>query len=97
MTTPQDLLRTATRIAEVFGSQELGSDVGTHMNCVEAEALADVMRAAGQPQAAAAFLLGHGEDDDEGDDHYAPDGRCPVCQVDLSQAWHAKFCPRHRG
>lgn len=97
-TAPEDDLQRAARaLADVLGSEEVGSNVGTHMTCTEAEAVADVMRAAGQAGAAAAFLVGHGEDDDEGDDHYAPDGRCPACAVDLRQFWHTKWCPRFRG
>lgn len=92
-----DLTTAARRLADVFGCETLGSDVGTHMTCGEAEALADVIRAAGDPQGAEAFLRGHGETDDEGDEHYAPDGRCPACAVDLRQSWHAKFCPRFQG
>lgn len=69
MTTSEDLLRAAHRLADMFGSEELGSSVGTHMTCTEAEALADVMRAVGEDEAAARFLRGHSEGDDEGDDH----------------------------
>lgn len=65
------LYEAARVLTEMFGSEELGSHVGTHMTCMEAEAMAAVMREFGDPDAAAAFLLGHAEDDDEGDLHYA--------------------------
>lgn len=72
-----------TQLARAFGSVELGDDVGTHMTCIEAEALADVMRLV-DPDAATAFLRGHAEGDDDGDTHHV----CTVCE-ELTY-WHPR-------
>jgi hypothetical protein len=45
-------------------------DVGPRLTCTEAEALATVLRALGDPESAEVWLRGHAEGDEEGDDHY---------------------------
>lgn len=67
---PSVLMGAANRLADLFGSEGLGDDVGTHMTCDEAEGVANVMRAVGRHEEAAAFLRGHGTEDDEGDSHF---------------------------
>jgi hypothetical protein len=61
--------------AEVFSDDWTARQVGEAMTCSEADALADVFRAAGFTDEALAFLKGHaegesGEGDELGDDHY---------------------------
>lgn len=68
------ILRAAVaRMAEVLGDAMTAGDTGGHFSCGEAEALADVLRAAGHTDAADEWIEGHAGADDEGDDHYRED------------------------
>lgn len=49
-------------------------DTATRFSCHEAEALAEVFRAAGATSLAEEFVSAHARDDDEGDDHYGKGG-----------------------
>lgn len=68
----QEVSNAIKHLADVFGDSMTAGDVGPHMTCGEAEALADVLRAAGHDAAADAWLEGHASGDDEGDLHYDP-------------------------
>lgn len=48
-------------------------DVGPHLTCREADAMADFLRAYGQPDTADALIEGHAAEDEEGDAHYEED------------------------
>lgn len=50
------------------------ADLGPHLTCNEAEALAALCRAAGRDGRADALIAGHATDDDEGDMHYEGEG-----------------------
>lgn len=62
------------QLAEVFSEPWTARQTGQAMTCTEADTLAHAMRVAGHTEAADAFLRGHanGEDygDDPGDGHY---------------------------
>ena len=64
----RQLLPVLERFAAVM--VEASGDAGRAFTCSEAEAIADVFRACGDLDAAAAWINGHAEGDDEGDDHY---------------------------
>lgn len=49
------------------------SDLGPHMTCTETNVLAELLRAHGADDTAAALLEGHASEDEEGDDHYQDD------------------------
>lgn len=77
-----ELEQAVSAMADVLSDGMTARDVGAHFTCTEAEALADVMRAAGHGDAADAWLAGHAYgDDDEDDMHYAP--RCDACDIAL--------------
>lgn len=50
------------------------ADIGPHLTCNEAEALAHLMRAAGREDRATALIDGHATEDDEGDMHWKGEG-----------------------
>jgi hypothetical protein len=50
------------------------SDLGPHLSCREAEAVAEFFSAFGADEVAEALLVSHGEDDDEGDEHWTGTG-----------------------
>lgn len=54
---------------EVFSAWTLG-DLGPHLTCTEADALANLLNAAGRPDLAEALSEGHAAEDDAGDAHY---------------------------
>lgn len=47
-------------------------DVGTALNCGEADALADLLAALGAPNLADTWIDAHAQGDDEGDSHFRP-------------------------
>lgn len=60
-------------LVAVIGTEEIGCDVGGHMNCTEADVIARVLLPL-DPSAATAFLAGHAMGDDDPDDsHRWPD------------------------
>lgn len=75
-----ELLRACARalsmlvvFADNIGNAYTADDVGPRFACYEADALAMVMVEGGQEEAAARWLVGHGEGDDEGDGHHGFD------------------------
>lgn len=54
---------------EVWDAYSL-ADLGPHMTCGEADTLANLLRVAGRADLAESLILGHAEEDDEGDSHY---------------------------
>ena len=61
------------KLAAALGSVEVGYEVGRHCTCGEADDIAGALRLLDQPDAAAAWLKGHGEADEPGDTHYVPE------------------------
>lgn len=59
----------ATHLADVFDAY-LAGDVATRFNCVEVEALAELLTALGHTDTAHAWRKAHAEDDDAGDQHW---------------------------
>lgn len=57
-------------------------DQATAFTCTEADALADLLRAAGHTNTAAVFIEAHAEGDDEGDDHYDADAAMADAEAD---------------
>lgn len=66
----QQVIEAAEAWARVWSDSWLGLQVGTKLTCVEAEAVATLLRATGREDAAAAFVDGHAEGDEYGDAHY---------------------------
>ena len=66
----RQLLPVLARFAEVMVGA--AGDAGRAFTCTEAETIANVFRACGDLDAAAAWIDGHAEGDDEGDDHHRP-------------------------
>jgi hypothetical protein len=63
--------------ASVFDEGDLPYAVGPSMTCTEVEALAGLMRALGRDNAADAWIKGHAENDDCGDEHCV----CDECKA----------------
>ncbi|MFF9565706.1 hypothetical protein ACF1AJ_20325 [Leifsonia sp. NPDC014704] len=59
-----------TRFCGVFSDVTLAHDVATMLGCREAEALAGILRALGEPAAADMWLDAHAHGDEPGDQHY---------------------------
>lgn len=71
MTIGVDLIDNLAALAAVLGDSMTAGDAGPHFTCGEAQAIADVLDAAGHTEAAAAWLDGHaGGDNDPEDMHY---------------------------
>ncbi len=82
----QDALAAVTTMTQTLGTEEIGNDVGGHMTCTEADALARVMHRFGDTEAATWFLLGHCRDDEDGDQHFwnqvtTDPGNLPTAQM----------------
>ena len=69
-TTPIDTSTLAAFLA-VFTQADTACDLGPSMACIEVDALAGLLRAAGHPAAADAWVREHATADDEGDAHHA--------------------------
>jgi len=61
---------TAAAFVAAFSDSHTAHDVAPSLTCVEAEALADVLRAYGAPGAADQWIEAHATADEEGDMHY---------------------------
>lgn len=57
-------------LAEVFGDSWTAADVGGHLNCTEADTIARVLILAGHSEDAEAWLSGHADGDECGDEHH---------------------------
>jgi hypothetical protein len=60
-------------MADIFGDGMFAMQNGEHFTCIEAEVVADVLRAAGHTHSAEVWLKGHAMGDDVGDSHYEED------------------------
>lgn len=78
-------------LARAFGSEEMGSDVGGHMTCTEADTFADVLACGGHKDAAVQFLLGHSRHDEMDDLHDGWWGKDfdPEKDTPSTQQWRA--------
>jgi hypothetical protein len=64
-----------SRFVSVFTVEDLAEAVGPHLQCDEAEVLADLLRALGQPEAASLWMHTHAVTDGEDGVHDASTGR----------------------
>lgn len=62
-----------THFTAVFSRNDLAAEVAPRLGCIEAEALAGLLRALGEPAAADMWIQEHSADDELGDDHYQGD------------------------
>jgi hypothetical protein len=53
---------------------DLPDSYSCHMNCTEANAIAELYEAFGEPRTAKAILAAHAEHDEEGDQHWLHQG-----------------------
>lgn len=67
MEIPDDL---AERFVKTFSEPDLPNDTGGGFSCIDAETIADVLRAFGAPEVAKHWIDGHGGHDYPGDEHY---------------------------
>lgn len=67
---PEVLASALEELAERLGSAVTAGDVGPHMTCAEADAVADVLRHSGHVRAAETWLDGHAKGDDGEDDRH---------------------------
>jgi hypothetical protein len=61
-------------LIDILTDDMLAYDVGPKFSCIEVNALADFLRAHGQPQIADMWIRAHAADDDEGDQHFRMGG-----------------------
>jgi hypothetical protein len=83
---------TITHFTAVFGSTDLATDVGPQLSCVEVEALADLLRALGEPATADTWIQEHARDDEAGDAHYLGDPLEYLVPVDPMEDLHCDSC-----
>lgn len=57
-------------LANALGDGITSSEVGPHLTCTEADAIARVLALAGHREAAGSWLRGHADGDETGDDHW---------------------------
>ncbi len=69
------LVDAAERLADLFRSTDTAYEVGPTLQCTEADAIADLLRAAGHTNSADVWLHAHAATDDEGDEHDPATGR----------------------
>lgn len=60
------------RLVEVFSADDLAGEVASTLSCIEADALADVLRTQGAAGAAYRWIRHHAAEDEPGDAHYSP-------------------------
>lgn len=69
----QEILTAVSAFVGAFDDWTL-NDIGPHLTCSETEIMAEVFRVSGYEGRADALIKGHARDDDEGDEHYTPEG-----------------------
>jgi len=60
--------------ALVFSRPDTAADLATRLSCRDVDALAEILRARGQVEAAAMWIEEHATGDDEGDAHHTERG-----------------------
>ena len=75
-TTPDrpTFLDAVAEFALVFSRPDTAADLATRLRCREVDALAEMLRACGQVDAADLWIEEHATDDDEGDAHHTERG-----------------------
>lgn len=75
-TTPDrpTFLDAVAEFALVFSRPDTAVDLATRLSCREVDALAEMLRACGQVEAAEMWIEEHATDDDEGDAHHTERG-----------------------
>lgn len=63
-----DLGEALAAFVEVFSDSQTSNDVATHLRCAEVDALAELLRAAGDPSSAIRWLMAHSRGDHQEDD-----------------------------
>lgn len=58
------------RFTNVFSYRDSADDLGPRLSCIEADALAGMLRALGESATADMWIKAHAEGDEECDDHY---------------------------
>lgn len=76
---PESETEALARWVEVFSDGHLAADVGMRFNCSEVNAIIELLRAAGVPEAAQSWRDGHAADDDCGDQHFTEVFCCSTC------------------
>ncbi|MGW0682892.1 hypothetical protein ACWD2L_05960 [Streptomyces sp. NPDC002754] len=69
----QEILTAVSAFVGTFDAWTL-NDIGPHLTCTEVEVMAEVFRVSGYESSADTLIEGHAREDDEGDEHYAPEG-----------------------
>lgn len=82
-----NLFATLDRFTTVWSDPTLAHDVAQHLGCTELDALANVLKAAGNEHAAAIWTACHAEQDEQDDTHYGQNttlnpAECPHQVVD---------------
>ena len=92
MTTSTEVMHAEDVIADAVAriaalDPDVWTDIGPHLTCMEADALAALLTAAGRPRYAAYLIDAHATDDDEGDAHWPADLLpCPHCGTTADDA-----------
>jgi hypothetical protein len=71
-----------TRFCGVFSDVSLAHDVAPTLGCREADALAGILRALGEPAAADMWLDAHASGDEVGEQHYQPASEPYIVPID---------------
>ena len=67
---PEALADALAELADMMGDIWIAGDVGPHMSCPEADAVAEVLRLSGNADAAATWLDGHARSDTDEEDRH---------------------------
>ena len=86
---PTQLAAIGQSLADVLGDGMTAMHTGGHFTCAEADAIGAALVALGQPDAAAVWIEGHAEGDDEedSDDHHHIKVAGPEAQAALAKAY----------
>lgn len=82
-----------TRFCEVSSDVPLAHDVATMLGCREAEALAGILRALGEPAAADMWLDAHAHGDEPGDQHYQAAPESCIVPIDPMEDFQMRLLP----
>lgn len=76
-------------LAAVFGDGMTAVHTGGHFTCSEADSIAAVLISFGHPEAAAVWIEGHadGDDEEDSDSHYHIRVAAPEAQADLAKQY----------
>lgn len=66
--------RALEEFVDMFSGEDLAGELATQLNCAKVDALAGLLRASGQREAADLWIVEHATTDHEGDAHHTPEG-----------------------